>query len=179
MKHFDKIFILIIIILIIIYAIIFKYKHIVPIDRKLFQNTPKSIIIKYDNKKNEYQIDNEENNEEDKIQIKSYTDKIYSFVGNYIAYIIGILLMVIYIQKINKEYRNNILVKLILLIILFIFIVIIEYSYVYKNQNQITYIASAISPFSQTILLIFIGLLIPILNDEKLIEKIRKINIYK
>jgi len=173
MKHFDKIFILIIFILIIIYAIIFKFKKIIPMDRKLFENTPPIIIIKNNNQTNKNEIN--ENN----TQQLSYNDKIYSFVGNYIAYIIGILIMVIYIQKINKEYGDNIIVKLIILLVLLIFIIIIEYSYIFKNINQITFIASVASPFSQTILLIFIGLLIPILNDKNLINKLKKINIYK
>ena len=169
MKHFDIIFIIITIILVIIYAIIFKYKKIIPMDRKLFENTQPIIILKNNND----QI-NKNNTEQ-----LSNNDKIYSFIGNYIAYIIGILIMVIYIQKINKEYSDNIIVKLIILIILFIFIIIIEYSHIFTNINQTTYIASVASPFSQTILLIFIGLLIPILNDKNLIDKLKKINIYK
>lgn len=161
MKNFDQKLLIFTLVLIIIYGIMCYYKKIIPINRRLFSN-----------------LSTEKKNIQDEKTL-SYNDKLYIFILNYIAYIIGIFIMIIYIQIIKKENNDNLLLHLIIIIILIIFELIIEHSYISTSINQFTNIALALTPFSQTILLILIGLLTPIITDENIIEKIKKINIYK
>jgi len=164
MKNFIKIYLAFTLLLIIIYAIICTYTKFIPINRRLFSNLP-----------NHTQFQTNVNN----ITSLSYKDKIKIFLSNYVAYIISIFVMILYIHQIRNDFKNNILIQLCVISILIILEIIIEYSYISTTKNQFTGIALILTPFSQTISLILSGLIVALIADNNFYELLKKINIRK